>query len=93
MSLWAREPRVAGDLASLEPAYSNLIDYFDMKGVRTSAKFIADCVRFAKERGVDDKQVESTFLTCVGTIADRPLAGEEMQAVKDRFVEAIERLG
>jgi hypothetical protein len=82
---------VAGDLHSLEPVYSNLIDYFDMKGVKTSVKFIAECVRYAKDRGLDDKQVESTFLSCVGTIADRPLAGEEMEAVKEKFVEAVNR--
>jgi hypothetical protein len=91
MSLWAGVFHVAGDLNSLEPAYSNLIDYFDMKGVKTSVKFIAECVRYAKGRGMDDKQVEATFLSCVGAIADRPLVGEEMEAVKEKFVETVNR--
>jgi hypothetical protein len=82
---------VAGEVHSLEPAYSNLIDYFDMKGVRTSVQFIAECVRYGKSRGLDDKQVEATFLRCVGDVTDRPLAGEEMQAVKTRFIEAIDQ--
>jgi hypothetical protein len=82
---------VAGNVQSLEPAYSNLIDFFDMKGVRTSVQFIAECVRYAKNRGLDDKQIEATFLRCVGDINDRPLAGEEMQTIKHRFIEAVDQ--
>ena len=82
----------AADLIRLEPVYSNLIEHFDMKGVRAPVRFIADCIRYAKARGIDDAQLESVFIMCVADISKRHFREGEARTVELRFQAAINNL-
>ena len=83
---------MTGDLKSLEPAYSNLIEHFDMKGVKAPVRFIADCIRYAKAKGIGDAQLELVFLESVADISQRQFKEGEAQTVERRFQTEINKL-
>jgi hypothetical protein len=76
----------------LEPAYSNLIDHLDMKHVKASTRFIADCIRYAKGKGVEDAKLEAIFMECVAEVSNRPLQDPEAQTVAEQFRKQIDDL-
>ena len=84
---------MAGSLNNLEPAYSRLIEHFDMKGVKAPVRFIADCIRYAKEQGIGDAQLELVFVDCVADISQRHFKEGEARVIKHRFQAEINKLG
>ncbi len=83
---------MTGGVSSLEPAYSHLIDHFDMKGVKAPVRFIADCIRYAKGRGIGDAQIETVFIECVADISQRQLKEDESRVVESKFRTEINKL-
>ena len=84
---------MVGGLNNLEPAYSRLIEHFDMKGVKAPVRFIADCIRYAKGKGIGDAQLESVFIECVADISQRHFKEGEASIIEKRFQTEINKLG
>ena len=84
---------MAAGLDNLEPAYSRLIEHFDMKGVKAPVRFIAACIRYAKGQGIGDAQLESVFVDCVADISQRHFKEGEARLIENRFQTEINKLG
>jgi hypothetical protein len=79
-------------VSELEPTYSNLIEHLDMKNVGASTRFIANCIRYAKSKGVTDQQLEAIFIACVGEMSDKHLNEFETRSITDQFTRQIDGL-
>ena len=76
---------MAASSDSPEPVFSNLIEHLDMKGVRISPRFLAECIRDAKRGGAQDASVEAAFIAAAADLTGKRLSEDDQNDLRERF--------